>query len=103
MEAPLNGYQYPQIHTSGGLDPNFIYLGGNLDCPAFDDAAGEYLETTQYTVTQEQFDGIYDAIGSALLEGVIPDTTWDYRNAYPIYDFLSYRKSAVQMVFDKTA
>lgn len=89
--APLNGYQYPQIHTAGGLDPNFIYLSGNLDCPAFDDAAGEYLLTTQYTVTQEQFDGIYDALGSALLQGVIPPETWDYRNAYPIYDYLSYQ------------
>ncbi|KAF2162634.1 hypothetical protein M409DRAFT_26876 [Zasmidium cellare ATCC 36951] len=89
--APLNGYQYPQIHTADGFDPNFIYLSGNLDCPAFDSAAGEYLKTTQYSVTQEQFDGIYDAIGSALLQNVIPLDTWDYRNAYPIYDYLSYQ------------
>ncbi|CAK3872712.1 Hypothetical predicted protein [Lecanosticta acicola] len=104
IDAPLSGYQYAQIHTAGGLDPNFIYLSGNLDCPAFDLAAAQYRDSQQFSVTWKQFDGIYDTIGPAVFSGILGPQAWDYTNAYAIYDWLQYEyahNSTVQAAMDR--
>lgn len=104
IDAPLSGYQYPQIHSSGALDPNFIYLSGNLDCPAFIESAAQYTSSQQFTTTQKEFDGIYDAIGSAVFDGILQPGAWDYTNAYAIYDYLQYQyahNTTVQTTLDR--
>ncbi|EME40614.1 hypothetical protein DOTSEDRAFT_37408 [Dothistroma septosporum NZE10] len=103
VTGPLNGYQYPYVHTAGALDPNFIYMGANWDCPAFARQARAYTTTPQFSVTQQQFEGLYDAIGSAVLGGVIPPDTWDYWNAYAIYDYLVYQNAHNSTVADALA
>lgn len=89
IEAPLGGYQYPQIRTAGGYDPNFILLSANLDCPAFVQAAIAYLETPEFASTANASQGIYDSVGSAI-QGLIPADEWGYWNAYAIWDYLNY-------------
>ncbi|USW57035.1 Putative histidine phosphatase superfamily [Septoria linicola] len=91
VSTPLNGYQYTQTRSAGPLDPNFVYLSGNLNCPAFDAAAQNARNTPQYDGTQEEFDGLYNTAGSAALIGVLNSTFWDYNNAYAIYDYLRYQ------------
>jgi hypothetical protein len=50
VDYPLNGYQYPQIHVVGAEDMEFPYLGGSMDCPAFDIAAETAMSTPEYVV-----------------------------------------------------
>ncbi|KAI1488925.1 histidine phosphatase superfamily [Biscogniauxia mediterranea] len=35
IEYPLSGYQYPNVQTLSGLDPNSIWLDGHSGCPAY--------------------------------------------------------------------
>lgn len=91
MEAPLDGYQYPQIHVSGALDPDYVYLGGTLDCPAFDYSTEGYATTSDFAATQAASKALYQAIGPNFLTDVLLPDGWDYSNAYPIYDYLNYQ------------
>lgn len=91
IESPLSGSQYPHIHVAGGSDPNFIYLGGNLDCPAHDAAATQYFNTSAFAYTENLTDPIYDIMCSVFLADIIPEETWDYYNAYAIWDYLNYQ------------
>ncbi|EMC91561.1 hypothetical protein BAUCODRAFT_46040, partial [Baudoinia panamericana UAMH 10762] len=93
VENPLSGYQYGQVHSFGGYDPEFPYLGGSLDCPAFDIAAVEYANTPQFAAVEAESRHIYQAIGQPLLRSVLNPSAWDYFNAYAIYDYLNYQRS----------
>lgn len=77
---PLDGYQYVHIHASGALDPEFPYLGGSLDCPAFDVQALDYTNTPQFLGTQATSKRIYEAVGGPLLDEVLDEDGWDYFN-----------------------
>ncbi|KXS98204.1 hypothetical protein AC578_280 [Pseudocercospora eumusae] len=89
--SPLDGCQYPQVHATGPMDYNYIYLSGNLNCPSWQQAAAAYTTSQNFGVTQEDFDNIYNAIGPAVFEGVLDSRFWDYTNAYAIYDYLRYQ------------
>ncbi|KAK5112635.1 hypothetical protein LTR62_003950 [Meristemomyces frigidus] len=91
VESPLDGYQYPEIHTSGGLDAAFPFLGGSLDCPAFDSAATAIVGTADFATTEAESKSLYQTVGQALLSDVLDQDAWDYFNAYAIYDYLSYQ------------
>ncbi|TKA79326.1 hypothetical protein B0A55_03461 [Friedmanniomyces simplex] len=93
IESPLQGYQYSQVHAAGALDPDFPYLGGSLDCPAFNDAATQYAGTSDFSATESLSRQIYQDVGSQTLTGVLDETAWDYYNAYAIYDYLNYQNA----------
>ena len=89
----MQGYEYAQLHTSGALDPTFVYLGGSLDCPAFQIAAIEYANSPDFTNTEVASRNVYQAIGPALLNEVLSEQeAWDYYNAYAIYDYVNYQQ-----------
>ena len=90
----MGGYQYAQIHANDEFDSEFPFLGGTLDCPAFDIAAIEYSNTSQFDATEAESNSVYQDIGPPLLQEVLPDSaTWDYFNAYAIYDYLNYQNA----------
>ncbi|KAK5121729.1 hypothetical protein LTR85_004604 [Meristemomyces frigidus] len=94
VEYPLQGYQYPQVHAFGALDAEFPSLGGSLDCPAFDVSAVDYTGTAEFAATEASSKSVYQAIGAPLLGAVLDDEdTWDYYNAYAIYDYINYQNS----------
>ncbi|KAK3670192.1 hypothetical protein LTR78_009948 [Recurvomyces mirabilis] len=90
VESPLQGYQYAEIHNSGGLDAAFPYIGGSLDCPAFDTAALQTTNLPDFALTQAAGHDLYQEIGQLLLSDVLDSDAWDYFNAYAIYDYLNY-------------
>ncbi|KAK4954312.1 hypothetical protein LTR10_007742 [Elasticomyces elasticus] len=92
VESPLDGYQYVQVHTAGALDPEFPYLGGSLNCPAFNDAATQYVGSPEFSAIQSESDELYKDIGTNMLQDVLDEeTAWDFYNAYAIYDYLNYQ------------
>lgn len=93
VDFPLQGYQYAQIHAAGALDPDFPYLGGSLDCPAFDIAAVNYASTASFQRNQNSSRAIYQAVGPSLLSDVLNEDAWDYENAYAIFDYLNYQNA----------
>ncbi|KAK1069133.1 hypothetical protein LTR74_005175 [Friedmanniomyces endolithicus] len=93
IESPLKGYQYTQMHAAGALDPDFPYLGGSLDCPAFNDVAALYAGTPAFTATESISRQIYQDVGAQTLTGVLDETAWDYYNAYAIYDYINYQNA----------
>lgn len=76
IDAPLQGYQYAQVHASGALDPDFPYLGGSLDCPGFDVAAVAYASTQEFGHTESESRAIYQSIGAEVLTGVLDQAAW---------------------------
>lgn len=94
VQSPLSGYQYAQIHAFGALDAEFPSVGGSLDCPAFDVSAVAYTNTPEFAATEAASKNLYQAIGGPLLSGVLEDEdTWDYYNAYAIYDYVNYQNA----------
>lgn len=91
MTPPLDGYRYGQIHTSGMYDPEFVYVGGSLECPAFVMAVEDYIATSEFSLKQAATESVYQKIGPAFLSGVLSPDRWGYINAYAIYDYLSYQ------------
>lgn len=90
IPAPLNGYQYTQIHAVGAYDPEYVYIGGNIECPAFDTENIDYIQTPEFAETQAESRSVYETIGPVLLSEVMPPEQWGYVNAYAIYDYLNY-------------
>lgn len=68
-------------------------MGGNLDCPAFDDATAAYTSTLSFLQTEGNNKALYDAVGPQLLSEVLSDYEWDYYSAYAIYDYLDYQNT----------
>lgn len=91
IEAPLNGYQYAIVNTVGTTDPYLIYLTGTNNCDMFELSAGDYYNSQEFNDTEASVRTIYQSLGHAMLNGVLPQSQWSYANAYMIYDYLSYQ------------
>ncbi|KAK5165482.1 uncharacterized protein LTR77_009011 [Saxophila tyrrhenica] len=93
VDPPLGGYRYAQVHTSGQYDPEFVYVGGSLQCPAFVEQVEEYIATPDFADVQAATLPVYQKIGPAFLGGVLSEDKWGFVNAYAIYDYLSYQNA----------
>ena len=91
VDYPLQGYQYAQIHAPGALDADYPYIAGNLNCPAFNDAAFAYENSAAFNATQTESSQTYEFVGPPLLSSVLNSDAWDYVNAYAIYDYINYQ------------
>lgn len=90
IDFPLGGYQYPQLYTTSGLDPNSIWLAGHANCPAYVNSRAEYLSSDDCLQTSLTNDGFYRSLLPSILEGVFPHPSVGYRSAYSIVDYLNY-------------
>jgi len=91
IESPLNGYQYPQIHTADEVDLEFIFLSGQLNCPAFRLSTIDYAISPECNDIQADSKSFYQSVGGNLLDNIIQEYSQDYMNAYAIYDYLNYQ------------
>ena len=98
VNFPLGGYQYAQIYAPSPLDPNSIYMAGDVNCPAYDDAAIGYVNSQESTHMRSATMGFYNNLGSNILSGTFPKSMVSYDEAYLIYDFLSYAYTHNQTV-----
>ncbi|KAI9872607.1 MAG: hypothetical protein M1830_000450 [Pleopsidium flavum] len=90
IDFPLDGYQYPQIYTASDLDPNSIWLAGEANCPAYSLSDAEYFSSQDFVQTCMTNDEFYKSLEPSMLNGELPHSILGYRNAYNIFDYLSY-------------
>jgi hypothetical protein len=100
VEAPLGGYQYSVVNTVGTVDPYIIYLTGTNNCDMFSMSAADYYNSQNFNDTEATVRTIYQSLGHAVLNGVLPQSQWSYSNAYMIYDYISYQYRHNQTVHD---
>ncbi|TID21565.1 phosphoglycerate mutase-like protein [Venturia nashicola] len=93
LEAPLNGYQYAMINTVSQYDPYSAYLDGATGCPNLDNSALQYYVSEEFNTTNARTTTMYQSIGHAMLEGVLPQIDWSYANAYLIWDYVTYQNN----------
>lgn len=101
IPSPLGGYQYAQIYTTSRLDPNLIFIAGDVNCPRYDDSATNYSNSQQSLQTKSSTQDFYASLQPDILNGVFLDSDVDYDNAYPIYDYLSYGSTHNSTIKDK--
>ncbi|KAK4975674.1 hypothetical protein LTR28_008919 [Elasticomyces elasticus] len=91
IEFPMQGYQYVRLQTAGGSDPNFVGLGGSLNCPNHVVANAQYYNTPEFKTTSDDSKSLYATIGARFLGNVLQPVEWKYDNAYAIWDYLNYQ------------
>ena len=89
IDAPLSGYQYPQIYTAADVDLNSLWVAGNLNCPAYTSAMSDYYSSQEYDNIEASTSDLYMSL-EPLMNGVVPNASLGYFDAYYIYDYLSY-------------
>lgn len=90
VKPPLNGYQYAVVNTVSEFDPYSVYIDGATDCPNFDESALQYYSSADFNTTDSHTDTMYQSIGHAVLDSVLPQSEWGYENAYLIWDYVTY-------------
>ena len=88
--APLGGYQYVQLYSASPLDPNAIFLDGSINCPNWENSAAAYFSTPQYQAELDASNAFYARFANSIFGGELPNNTINYRNAWFLYDYLSY-------------
>lgn len=80
-----------QLHTAGSADPEFPFLAGSLNCPAFQYAQVNYMESAEFAATQNATKSDYEEIAGPIMAaaGLSADQV-DYINAYAIFDYINY-------------
>jgi hypothetical protein len=71
IDFPLGGYQYPNIQSSGQLDPESIYMSGTQNCPTAQREAVRYFSTEQFRKTQSDNADMYSKLNPDWFEGTL--------------------------------
>ncbi|KAF2088970.1 phosphoglycerate mutase-like protein [Saccharata proteae CBS 121410] len=90
IEAPLGGYQYPNIRSFSALDPSSVFVAGSQNCRQYGSSAVEYFSSSEFGETRDRTRELYHDVGVATLYDVLPEERWDYSNAMAISEYLSY-------------
>ena len=90
IDFPLGGYQYPQVYTASLLDPDSIYVAGNVNCPSYDAAAMGYVGSQESTIMRSATTDFYNNLVSTIFNGIFADSMVNYDEAYMTYDYLNY-------------
>ena len=90
IQSPLGGYQYAQIYTVSPLDPNVIFLAGDMNCPLYDEAIANYSKSQEFLQMKTSTQHFYTSFQQNILGGIFPESAISYDNAYLIFDYLNY-------------
>lgn len=88
--SPLNGYQYPWIHSASWSDPNSIYADGSSQCALWIENANSWLASDDFASIQATTADLYTRAGDVLGDDNLPSSEYTFGNAYAIADYLSY-------------
>ena len=90
LQFPLGGYQYPLIYTASVLDPNSIWLSGGDNCQSYENSGLEYFTTPESLEIESDTASFYAKFEESIFQGIANNFSINYRNAYLIWDYLSY-------------
>jgi len=79
------------IQTYDGNSPESVYLNAQVNCPAFAIAAesSQTFNKDIYVLYEDSY-SFYQKVGHELLEGVLDEGSWNFLNAWNIYDYCNY-------------
>lgn len=89
-QAPLNGYQYPQIVTASSSDPQSILVQGQAECRMYQAAESAYQSSSEAAQMARDTDAFYRKIWSQAMSGVYDESFATYTNAVAISEYLDY-------------
>lgn len=91
IESPLDGYQYVVAQGVDNDAPDMIWIKGDENCPAFDEASTEYYKTEEFkdlnSSTLDFYQGLSDAVGKG-----IPKWKLNYGQAYAVFDYINVNR-----------
>jgi Histidine phosphatase superfamily (branch 2) len=91
--GPLNSFQNPLYYVASNLDPNYLYLNGSANCPAFDTSVSNWISTPEFQNeidTYQQFmNSLRHDLDPAL--NVFPNTPSWFGSSYLIWDWIQHQ------------
>lgn len=86
--APLNGYQYVQIHGKSEEEPDTIWIKGDDECPVQTAAAKTYKKSDEYISNLDNSRDFYKQF-TDVLDKNLPAENVSYAQAYDVFDLLN--------------
>ena len=90
IQAPLHGYQYPQIYTASRNDDNSIWIAGEVSCPSYTASCYDYYTSLEYAAMLDTTAEFYTSLEQDFLNGIFTNSSVGYFDAYYIWDYLQY-------------
>ena len=88
--GPLGGYQYARMNSPSILDPDSIWLAGDVGCAQHAYSTTDYFSTREFAETSASSQDLYGNIAAQFLRGAAPGVPLDYRNAFPVFESVRY-------------
>ncbi|KAK1982345.1 histidine phosphatase superfamily [Colletotrichum cereale] len=102
-QYPLDGYQYPLIETLGLSDERSVAVRGNTECPQWrvSTTTAMQLDPSMKKLYEDSLPGYQSLFGTPPLnDGVIPLSSANFWDAYNLQQYVSYRYSHEQAIYD---
>ncbi|KAI1636226.1 histidine phosphatase superfamily [Biscogniauxia mediterranea] len=92
IEYPLNGYQYPNVQTLSGLDPNSIWLDGHSGCSAYLSSGNEFADSTYSRQLYAASLAFYQTTWADVFpDSALSASTVSFDHAYELYEYALYQ------------
>jgi len=102
-QYPLDGYQYPVIETLGSSDERSIAIRGNAECPQWriSTTTAMQLDPDMKKLYEASLPGYRSLFSTPPLnDGVVPLSNASFWDAYNIQQYVDYRYSHEQAIYD---
>ena len=83
-------YADERPQTASPLDLNSIWISGLTNCPAYTASVSQYWESPSYVSLLNDNAEFYASLEPGILEGIFPNASVGYYNAYEIWDYVQY-------------
>ncbi|KAK2058394.1 phosphoglycerate mutase-like protein [Colletotrichum caudatum] len=103
-QYPLDGYQYPVIETLGSSDERSVFIRGNTECPQWNVSTTTDMQLDPdmkklYETSLPRYQSLFTT--PPLDDGVVSPSSASFWDAYNIQQYVSYRYSHEQAVYDE--
>ncbi|KAI1506427.1 histidine phosphatase superfamily [Biscogniauxia marginata] len=100
VEYPLDGYQYPNIQTLSGLDPNSIWLDGHSACSEYWSSGNDFRDEAYSVQMYNSSLDFYQETWSEVFPDTLSASTVNFDRAYDLYEYALYEYNHNQSVRD---
>ncbi|OWB78605.1 hypothetical protein B5S32_g2802 [[Candida] boidinii] len=87
--GPFDGYQYVFMDVQQPDSENYIWIKGDSDCPASDDAIAAWQKSDTFKSLNESTLGFYQGLKEYLPAGKFKKSKLNFGSAMSIYDFMN--------------
>ncbi|KAI5928199.1 histidine phosphatase superfamily [Camillea tinctor] len=90
IEYPLNGYQYPNIQTLSGLDPNSIWLAGHSGCSEYWSSGNAFTGEAYARQLYNASLAFYQTTWAEVFPDALSASTVNFNHAYDLYEYAQF-------------